>query len=134
MGDDGRVLRVHPGHRGNAERSGDAARQRAAQTVAARVESGAGDHEIGLIALQRISHARAGGFLALRDVVVAADERGHHGALRPQRLLQCASGSHWPLARLERCLRALLAPDPAEELIQVVHHADRLSHGACVPS
>ena len=132
--DDGRVLRIHPGHRGNAEGSGHAARQGTAQTVAAGVESGAGDHEIGPVALQRIPHARAGHFFALRDVVVAADERGHHRALGPQRLLERASRAHRSLAHLERCLSPLLAADAAEELVQVVHHADWLFHGASVPS
>jgi hypothetical protein len=134
VSDDGRVVRVHPGHGGNAEGSRHAARQRAAQTVAARVEGRAGDHEIGLVTLQRVAHSGARGFLALRDIVVAADEGGHHAALGPERLLQRSSRPHRPLAHLERSLRALLAPDPAEELIQVVDHADRFFHGASVPS
>src|SRR5439155_20196551 len=62
------------------------------------------------------------------------DVRGHHRALGPQRLLERASRAHRSLAHLERCLSPLLAADAAEELVQVVHHADWLFHGASVPS
>src|SRR5215470_19786592 len=135
MRDDRRVLRVHPGHGGDAERSGDTAGQRAAQAIAARVEGGARDHEIRLEALQRLTYRGAGVVLALRDVVVAADERGHDRASAAERLLDRASRSHRPLAHLERRSRPLLASDPAEELIQVMDHTDWVRHDpAALPS
>src|SRR5439155_19843020 len=55
-------------------------------------------------------------------------ERGHHGAVGPQRLLDQPSGTERALAHFERCLRVLLAADAGEELVQVVHHADWLFH------
>jgi hypothetical protein len=133
VGDDGGVVRIHGRHGGDAERAGHAAGQRAAQAVAARVEGGSGQQQAGLVALQRLPDARADRFLALRDVVVAAHERGDDRSLGPQRLLERPARPDRPFAHLERSLRPLLAPDAAEELVQVVHYADWLSHGPLRP-
>src|SRR5262249_59629341 len=49
---------------------------------------------------------------------------------RPQSLRSRAPRPHRLLAPAGRCARSLLATDPAEELVQVMHHADWLRHGA----
>ena len=128
MRDDGRVVRVHARDGGDAQGLGDPAGQGAPEAVAARVERRAGQHEVRAVASAAPRGWPPRLVLALRDMVVAADERRDDRALPAQDLLERAPRPDGPLSDLERCVGLLLAPDPAEELVHVVHDAGWLSH------
>src|SRR5882724_10238470 len=121
---------MHRGDRGDLVGLRDLADQRARQAVAAGAEGRAGDEQVGLEPNELGGDRTRGLVPALADEVVATDQRGLDARLVAERLLQGAARTDGAGLCRHADVGLILAADTTEELVHVVHDAQRTTHGA----
>ena len=115
------VLGRHRGKRGDTETRGDGgAHARAGQAVASGVERRSRDHDVGGESLDQRDDLPHDRVRPIGDEPVAAEHRAHDLRLAGQQLLERQARPHGSRARARRRLRAILAADAGEKLVQVV--------------
>jgi hypothetical protein len=124
---------MHRRDRRDAAALRDLAGQRAGQAVAPRAERRPGHQHVRLDAVE-LGADRACGFgLALAGEVVAAHDGRLDARAIAQRLLEKPAGADGAFAHRHAHVRLILAADAPEELVHVVHDAQRTAHGAIPP-
>ena len=121
---------MHGGDRGDVPQAGDPARQRARQAVPAGGERRAGDQHVRFQAVELDADGACGVLRVVTGEIVTADD----GRLDARAVAQCG---------FERAARTggagldgdadvglVLAADAPEELVDVMHDAQRSAHGA----
>jgi hypothetical protein len=93
----------------------------AGDSVSARVEGGAGDHNVRPIGTDQTDDFCGGLFYPFRKKIIAAGDGRHHFTPPFQGILKSPSGSGGTFGHPGACTGLFLAPDTAEKLIQVMN-------------
>lgn len=123
-----RVARMHGRHGGDAQVLREPAHLGAGEPVAPGLEGRPRDHDIGLQGAKGLAHRGTGDLALVAEIIVAADQRGHETGVRPEGGLERAPRTDRLGTDLERRPRRRLAAHAREELVDVMHDAQQLSH------
>ena len=121
---------MHGGDRGDAPQAGDAARQRARQAVPAGGERRAGDQHVRFQAVELGADDACGVVRVVTGEVVTADDGRLDARAVAEGGFERAAGADGAGLHGDTDVGLVLAADAPEELVDVVHDAQRSAHGA----
>jgi hypothetical protein len=119
---------MHPSDRRNAQPFGFEAESTASKTIASRAKGGAGEKKIRLEVSQVPLDLDDDVLFMVAEIAIATHNGGDHLPFIGQDLFEESPRPQRPILEADSCVRFLFAPQTAEKRVDIMHHAEWLSH------